>query len=114
GLPPRRLATVNGRTYWMPGGEPPPHVVLQSATGRADVGSSDGIVRSPMQGTIVTLGCAVGDRVEADQVVCVLEAMKMENPLRAGRNGVVTALDVAVGDTVAPAQVLLSIEADDA
>ncbi|KAA1416964.1 ATP-grasp domain-containing protein [Nocardioides humilatus] len=114
GLPPRRLATVNGRTYWMPDDGPPPQVVLQTAERGADLVSSDGIVRSPMQGTIVKLACAAGDRVEADQVVCVLEAMKMENPLRAGRTGVVTSLEVALGDSVAPAQVLLSIEEDDA
>ena len=53
-----------------------------------------------MQGTIIKLLVDVGDEVEAGQPVAVLEAMKMENNIAAGRSGVVTEIRVAVGDSV--------------
>ena len=53
-----------------------------------------------MQGTIVRIDVAVGDPVEADTRVAVLEAMKMENNLVAGVDGVVSAIHVAAGANV--------------
>jgi acetyl-CoA/propionyl-CoA carboxylase, biotin carboxylase, biotin carboxyl carrier protein len=58
-------------------------------------------VVSPMQGTIIKIAVADGDRVSAGDVLVVLEAMKMEQPLTAHRDGTVTGLTVAVGQTVA-------------
>ena len=69
----------------------------QSAPGLA--GSGDTLV-SPMQGTIVTIAVADGERVAAGDVIVVLEAMKMEQPLTAHKNGTVTGLAVTVGQTV--------------
>jgi acetyl-CoA/propionyl-CoA carboxylase biotin carboxyl carrier protein len=69
--------------------------------GRGPAGpGGDDVLRSPMQGTIVKLAVADGDRVAEGDLVVVLEAMKMEQPLPAHRAGVVTALSAAVGDTV--------------
>ena len=62
-------------------------------------GSGDTLV-SPMQGTIVKLAVADGERVSAGDVIVVLEAMKMEQPLTAHKDGTVTGLAVAVGQTV--------------
>jgi acetyl-CoA/propionyl-CoA carboxylase, biotin carboxylase, biotin carboxyl carrier protein len=62
-------------------------------------GSGDTLV-SPMQGTIVKIAVADGERVAAGDVIVVLEAMKMEQPLTAHKDGTVTGLSVAVGQTV--------------
>ena len=51
----------------------------------------------------------VGDRVSAGQVVCILEAMKMETEVRAGSSGTVVSVDVAVGDSVAVGQTLITL-----
>ncbi len=58
-------------------------------------------VVSPMQGTIVKIAVADGERVSAGDVIVVLEAMKMEQPLTAHKDGTVTGLAVTVGQTVA-------------
>jgi acetyl-CoA/propionyl-CoA carboxylase biotin carboxyl carrier protein len=58
-------------------------------------------VLTPMQGTVVTVAVAEGEQVETGDLIAVVEAMKMENPVRAQRSGVVAELRVAVGDTVA-------------
>ena len=55
---------------------------------------------SPMQGTIIKITVEEGQRVSAGDVVVVLEAMKMEQPLTAHKDGTVTGLSVAVGETV--------------
>jgi acetyl-CoA/propionyl-CoA carboxylase biotin carboxyl carrier protein len=82
----------------------------ESATG----GAGDGSVRSPMPGTVISLGVAVGDEVAAGAVVAIVEAMKMEHTLRAPVDGVVAEVMVAAGSTVALDQVLVRIEATDA
>ena len=53
-----------------------------------------------MQGTIIKLLVDVGDEVETGQPVAVLEAMKMENNIAAGRSGTVAEIRVKVGDSV--------------
>ena len=55
---------------------------------------------SPMQGTIIKIVAAEGQRVSAGDVIVVLEAMKMEQPLTAHKDGTVTGLAVEVGQTV--------------
>jgi acetyl-CoA/propionyl-CoA carboxylase biotin carboxyl carrier protein len=55
---------------------------------------------TPMQGTIVKIVAAEGQQVSADDTVVVLEAMKMEQPLKAHKAGTVTGLAVEVGQTV--------------
>jgi acetyl-CoA/propionyl-CoA carboxylase biotin carboxyl carrier protein len=62
-------------------------------------GSGDTLV-SPMQGTIIKIAVADGEHVAAGDVIVVLEAMKMEQPLTAHKDGTVTGLAVAVGQTV--------------
>jgi acetyl-CoA/propionyl-CoA carboxylase biotin carboxyl carrier protein len=53
-----------------------------------------------MQGTIIKIAVTEGQRVSAGEVIVVLEAMKMEQPLTAHKDGTVTGLSVEVGQTV--------------
>ncbi|AND17078.1 ATP-grasp domain-containing protein [Rathayibacter tritici] len=66
-------------------------------------------VASPMQATIVKVAVAEGDTVVTGDLVVVLEAMKMEQPLTAHKDGTVTALNAEAGSTVAAGHVLLHI-----
>ncbi|MGW1991449.1 acetyl-CoA carboxylase biotin carboxylase subunit [Embleya sp. NPDC001921] len=72
--------------------------------------ADDGTVASPMQGTVVAVNVGDGDRVDAGQVLFVVEAMKMQNPVRAAGAGVVTSLKVVVGSVVAAGAVLALVE----
>ncbi|MDQ0691882.1 biotin carboxylase N-terminal domain-containing protein [Arthrobacter sp. W4I7] len=65
---------------------------------------------SPMQGTIVKVAVANGDVVAEGDLVVVLEAMKMEQPLTAHRSGTITGLTAAAGETVAAGAVIATIE----
>ena len=65
---------------------------------------------SPMQGTIIKITVEEGQRVSAGDVVVVLEAMKMEQPLTAHKDGTVTGLSVAVGETVTAGAAICSLE----
>jgi acetyl-CoA/propionyl-CoA carboxylase biotin carboxyl carrier protein len=89
---PRRTASVPGSAERVRGG---------SGRSRRSVpmGSGDTLV-SPMQGTIIKIAVADGERVSAGDVIVVLEAMKMEQPLTAHKDGTVTGLAVTVGQTV--------------
>jgi acetyl-CoA/propionyl-CoA carboxylase biotin carboxyl carrier protein len=67
-------------------------------------------IASPMQATIVKVAVADGDKVVKGDLVLVLEAMKMEQPISAHRDGTITALDAKVGATVSAGHRLLAIE----
>jgi acetyl-CoA/propionyl-CoA carboxylase biotin carboxyl carrier protein len=71
----------------------------------AAAGRPDHVV-SPMQGTVLDVRVADGDAVDAGAVICIVEAMKMENEVTAHRAGVVSQLSVAPGETVASGQVV--------
>ena len=73
------------------------------------VGASGDAVTSPMQATVIKLAVAEGDRVVKGDLVVVLEAMKMEQPMAAHKDGVISGVHAAVGETVASGHVLLSI-----
>ncbi|MEL4319050.1 biotin carboxylase N-terminal domain-containing protein [Leifsonia sp. YIM 134122] len=66
-------------------------------------------VKAPMQATIVKLAVAEGDQVVKGDLIIVLEAMKMEQPLTAHKDGRIENLNAAVGSTVASGHLLLSI-----
>jgi acetyl-CoA/propionyl-CoA carboxylase biotin carboxyl carrier protein len=67
-------------------------------------------IASPMQATIVKVAVAEGDKVVKGDLVLVLEAMKMEQPISAHRDGTIAALDAKVGATVSAGHRLLAIE----
>jgi acetyl-CoA/propionyl-CoA carboxylase biotin carboxyl carrier protein len=90
-----------------PAGRPSPRG-RQSSSG--PVSSADGRVTVPMQGTIVKVLVEQGDAVEAGQTLCVLEAMKMENPINADRAGTVKELKVKPGDALGAGDVVAVLE----
>jgi len=65
------------------------------------------LVLSPMPGLVVSMDVTVGQTVREGEVVCVLEAMKMQNIIRAERDGVVKAVNAKAGDPVAADEVLV-------
>jgi biotin carboxyl carrier protein len=72
---------------------------------------TSGAVRvvAPMTGSVVEVRCAVGDRVEAGQVVLVIESMKMNNELRTPAGGVVEAVPVVGGQRVNAGELLVAV-----
>lgn len=65
---------------------------------------------SPMPGTILKILVNVGDSVQENQPLMILEAMKMENEIVAGKAGTVTAIHVTQGDMVNPGDSLITIQ----
>ena len=64
------------------------------------------LVVAPMPGLVVSVDVALGDEVKSGQVICVLEAMKMQNIIRAERDGVIKTLNAKAGESVAADDVL--------
>ena len=64
----------------------------------------------PMPGLIVKIDVAVGDEVQEGQTLCTVEAMKMENILRAERRGVVARVNASAGDSLAVDDVIMEFE----
>jgi len=72
-------------------------------------GAAKDAVVTPMQGTVLAVEVADGNEVQAGQVICIVEAMKMENEITAHRDGVVTDLSVVPGQPVTTGQVVCVI-----
>jgi acetyl-CoA/propionyl-CoA carboxylase, biotin carboxylase, biotin carboxyl carrier protein len=96
--------------------EPPYRLLARRRRERASRGGhgagSDTVV-SPMQGTVLSVQVVEGDIVEMGQVICIVEAMKMENEVTAHRSGTVADLAVAAGQPVTTGQAICVIEGDD-
>lgn len=67
-------------------------------------------VTAPLPGTVLSITVKVGDVVKAADTVLILEAMKMENSIHAGRDGKVAAINVAPGDAVLEGAPLIVLE----
>lgn len=77
----------------------PPAVPI--GAGVPTAGSIDlSVIRAPIPGTIVAVAAKPGDQVAVGQELCVLEAMKMRNSIRSGRDGEIATVHVTPGDTV--------------
>lgn len=68
------------------------------------------LVVSPMPGLVVSIDTTVGLEVKAGEAVCIVEAMKMQNIIRAETDGVVKAVNVGAGDSVAADEVMIEFE----
>ena len=66
-------------------------------------------VKAPMPGTIIKINVKNGDSVKKGDVVCVLEAMKMENDITAPEDGVVASVEITQGASVATDAVLVTL-----
>ena len=103
---------LDGRRYEVKMLQPePPHAELarrrrDRAAGGGQHGAAKEAVVSPMQGTVLAVEVAEGEDVRAGQVICVVEAMKMENEITAHRQGTVSQLSVAAGEPVTTGQVI--------
>jgi len=106
-------AEVDGRRFevevWLPAGgfggavaSAPSRKVSHAGVS----GSGTGEVTVPMQGTVVKVLVAQGDKVDEDQTICILEAMKMENSVTTERGGTIVELRVAAGDSVGAGDVV--------
>jgi acetyl-CoA/propionyl-CoA carboxylase, biotin carboxylase, biotin carboxyl carrier protein len=72
--------------------------------------ASEGAVSAPMQGTIVRVLVEVGQEVDADEPVCILEAMKMESEVRSQKAGTISEVRVEAGQTVRAGEPLILVE----
>ncbi|MBV1858868.1 MAG: hypothetical protein KUG77_10680, partial [Nannocystaceae bacterium] len=75
--------------------------------------SSDGTVRSPLSGTVMTVHVDEGESVTRSQLLVTVEAMKMEHRIEAPLDGVARDVTVRAGDQVAGEQTLLRIESEE-
>jgi acetyl-CoA/propionyl-CoA carboxylase biotin carboxyl carrier protein len=103
------VAEVNGKRFEVKLHTPEP-VVKRHRAKAAMVGGASGTgLTSPMQGTVVKIAVVDGQSVEIGDLVIVLEAMKMEQPLTAHKAGKVTNLKAVIGETVSSGTVLCDI-----
>jgi acetyl-CoA/propionyl-CoA carboxylase biotin carboxyl carrier protein len=114
-VPALRSVEVDGRRFEVRVLRPePPFAELarrrrERGRARGAGGAGKDAIVSPMQGTVLAVEVAEGDEVQAGQVVCIVEAMKMENEVHAHRAGRVTELSVAPGQPVKTGQVICVI-----
>lgn len=104
------VAEVNGHRFEVVLHSPEKHDRRHKVKSNALAGNSGNTLSSPMQGTVVKIVKSNGDRVEAGDLIVVLEAMKMEQPLVANKAGTISGLGVGVGESVSSGQVLCQIE----
>ena len=104
------VAEVNGHRFEVVLHSQAPAEIRHKIKSNGIARASGNSVSSPMQGTVVKILKANGDRVEEGELIIVLEAMKMEQPLIAQRAGVIAQLGVGIGQTVSSGQLLCVIE----
>ena len=85
---------------------PAPAAVPKAAPAASAAGEA---VKAPMPGTILKMNVKVGDKIEKDSLVCILEAMKMENEIFSPVSGTVTAVNAPQGATVNSGDAIVTI-----
>jgi acetyl-CoA/propionyl-CoA carboxylase biotin carboxyl carrier protein len=103
------VAEVDGKRFEVLVHAPKPVVKRHRAKQSMAGGAGGAALNSPMQGTVVKIAVKEGDRVEVGDLVIVLEAMKMEQPLMAHRAGVISNLSAVIGATVSSGTALCDI-----
>jgi acetyl-CoA/propionyl-CoA carboxylase biotin carboxyl carrier protein len=103
------VAEVNGKRFEILVHAPEPVVKRHRAKQASASGASGDGLASPMQGTVVKIAVEEGQSVEVGDLIIVLEAMKMEQPLSAHKAGVINNLKAVVGETVSSGTVLCDI-----
>ena len=107
---PEHLVTeVNGKRFEIFVHAPEPVHKRHRAKEGASGASTGTAVTSPMQGTVVKVSVTEGQKVVAGELIVVLEAMKMEQPLSAHRDGVIANLSAILGETVSSGSTLCDI-----
>jgi acetyl-CoA/propionyl-CoA carboxylase biotin carboxyl carrier protein len=111
---------LDGRRYEVKTLVPePPYAELarrrrERTGGGAHHGAAKDALVTPMQGTVLAVEVEEGEEVRAGQVICIVEAMKMENEITAHRDGTITELAVIPGQAVTTGQVICVVAQDDA
>ncbi|MBO0440639.1 acetyl-CoA carboxylase biotin carboxyl carrier protein subunit [Candidatus Enterococcus ikei] len=108
GVPQAPVATPAAPTAPAVEAAPTPTPVEQAAPEKSTPAGNDAMP-SPMPGTILKILVNVGDTVQENQPLMILEAMKMENEIVAGKSGTVTGIHVQQGDMVNPGEPLITI-----
>ncbi|MEY3649947.1 MAG: hypothetical protein RL370_650, partial [Actinomycetota bacterium] len=107
--PEQLVAEVNGKRFEVLVHAPKPVIKRHRAKQSMAGGAGGSELASPMQGTVVKIAVNNGDRVEIGDLVIVLEAMKMEQPLMAHKAGVISNLSAVIGATVSSGTALCDI-----
>jgi biotin carboxyl carrier protein len=116
---PDGTVTVGGRTAWVAGTGHARWVFLDGQVFRFDVemkagrtrgGSHHGSLSAPMPATVLRIHTEAGARVTRGDTLIILEAMKMELPIRATADGTVTQVRCREGELVQPGTTLIEIE----
>lgn len=113
--------TVNGTAYEVEVEElggvaavsnaaPAPRVEKPKSAPKPKAAGGAGAVQAPMPGTILSVDVKVGDTVKAGAILCILEAMKMENELVAPVDCTIKEIHISKGDTVANGDLLITLE----
>ena len=85
----------------------PAHSTMYAPAAKGTAGAT--AVKAPMPGTLIKVNVKVGDAVKKGDVLCVLEAMKMENDIMAPADGVVASVEASQGSSVATDAVLVTL-----
>ncbi len=109
---------VGGRRFQVVYWAKPPQVGGRATTRRkrpkleatGGGGGADGIITAPMQGTIVKVPVKAGQHVDTGETICILEAMKMENEVKAEAAGELVDLRIQAGDTVTAGEVIAIVK----
>jgi len=115
------LATIEGETFavWPEADEAPVAAPIVSSSPAAPVqavatpevaADSGKAVTAPIPGVIISVAVKPGDAVKHGQELCILEAMKMKNIIRASREGVIASVLISAGDTVRHGQPLVEFK----
>jgi biotin carboxyl carrier protein len=86
----------------------PESAPISAPAAPATQSSSGKTLLAPLPGVIVAISVKPGESVNKGQEICTLEAMKMKNAIRSGRDGEIASVEVAVGDQVNHGQVLVT------